>query len=181
MINELAALIKEIAYEKRKVILASGKESDFYVDLRAITLHPKGLYLTSHLLFDLIINKYSSVKAVGGPTLGADPIVAGIALVSEMKKHPLFAFIIRKEPKKHGLSKMIEGEKNLMPSCPVVIVEDVVTSGASSFKAYSIAKDAGLNVLGIVAILDREEGAKEFFDQNNITFFSLLKKSDILG
>lgn len=181
MLKELANLIKELAYENRKVILASGKESDFYVDLRTITLHPKGLYLTSQLLFDLIKEKFPEVKAIGGPTLGADPIVAGISLISEQKNRPLYAFIIRKEPKKHGLSKMIEGEKNLALGFPVVIVEDVVTSGSSSFKAYTIAKEAGLNVLGVVAILDREEGAKDFFEQHNITFFSLLKKRDILG
>jgi len=181
MLKELANLIKDIAYERKKVILASGKESDFYVDLRNITLHPKGLYLVSNLLFENIIEKFPQVKAVGGPTLGADPITAGICLVSEMKKLPLYGFIIRKEPKKHGLAKMIEGEKNLPQQCPVVIVEDVVTSGTSSYKAYNIAKEAGLNVLGIAAILDREEGATEFFTKNGISFFSLLKKSDILG
>lgn len=181
MIKELANLIKDIAYEKRKVILSSGKESDFYVDLRNITLHPRGLYLTSNLLFELIFDKFPSVKAIGGPTLGADPIAAGICLLSELKGKPLYAFIIRKEPKKHGLNKMIEGEKNLPSNCPVVIVEDVVTSGASSYKAYTVAKESGLNVLGVVAILDREEGAYSFFKDKGISFFSLLKKSDILG
>lgn len=181
MLNELTKLIKDIAYEHKKVVLASGKESDFYVDLRNITLHPKGLSIVSNLLFEQITSKFPDVKAVGGPTLGADPIIAGICLISEQKKRPLFGFIIRKEPKKHGLSKMIEGEKNLSQNCPVVIVEDVVTSGTSSYKAYTIAKEAGLNVLGILAILDREEGATDFFKNNNITFFSLLKKSDILG
>lgn len=180
MIHELKQLIKDLAYEKKKVILASGRESDFYVDLRAITLHPRGLYLVSNLLFDLIEKKFPTAKAIGGPTLGADPIVAGISLISEIKKSPKFAFIIRKEPKKHGLSKMIEGEKNLSINTPVVIVEDVATSGTSSFKAFNTAKESGFNVLGIVAILDREEGAKEFFQENNILFFSLLKKSDIV-
>ncbi len=179
MLNELALMIKDIAYERKKVILASGKESDFYVDLRTITLHPKGLYLVSHLLLDLIKNRFPDAVAVGGPTLGADPIAAGISLVSQIKGIPLYAFIIRKEPKKHGLSKMIEGDKNLPAQAKVVIVEDVVTSGSSSYKAYNIAREAGLDVLGITAILDREEGAKEFFSEKNITFFSLLKKSDI--
>ncbi len=181
MLKELTKLIKDIAYERKKVVLASGKESDFYVDLRNITLHPRGLSIVSNLLFEQITSKFPNVKAVGGPTLGADPITAGICVISEQKGQPLYGFIIRKEPKKHGLSKMIEGDKNLPHNCPVVIVEDVVTSGSSSYKAYNIAKEASLNVLGIAAILDREEGATEFFKSNNISFFSLLKKSDILG
>lgn len=181
MLKELSQLIKDIAYERKKVILASGKESDFYVDLRTITLHPRGIYMVSKLLFEKIKEAFPQAIGVGGPTLGADPIVAGISLISQLNNHPLYAFIIRKEPKKHGLSKMIEGDKNLPPSSPVVIVEDVVTSGASSFKAYNVAKEAGYKVLGIFAILDREEGAKEFFKEKDITFFSLLNKSDIVG
>lgn len=181
MITELIQLVKEKAYEKKKVVLASGKESDFYVDLRNITLHPRGLHMVSSLFFDMIRSKFPGTQAVGGPTLGADPIVAGISMISEMQKKPLFAFIIRKEPKKHGLSKLIEGEKNLSEGMKTVIVEDVVTSGDSSYKAYNAAKDAGLEVQGILAILDREEGAEEFFKEKGITFYSLLKKKDVVG
>lgn len=181
MKNELIELIRNIAYEKKKVVLASGRVSDFYLDLRNITLHPKGIYLVSKLFYNLITTNFKDVKAVGGPTLGADPIVAGVSLISSINNTPLFAFIIRKEPKKHGLAKLIEGDKNLQKNMKVLILEDVVTTGVSSYKAYKTAKEFGLDVQGILAIVDREEGAKEFFESKNIKFLSLLTKKDIIG
>lgn len=181
MRDRLLKLIREIAYEKKHVILASGKESDFYIDLRNITLHSEGIYLVANLLFELIKTNFPEVKAVGGPTLGADPIVAGVSMISYIKNNPINAFIIRKEPKKHGLSKLIEGDKNLHKGMKVLILEDVVTTGESSFKAYNIAMEFGLDVQGILAIVDREDGAKEFFEGKNIKFHSLFTKKDITG
>ncbi len=178
--ERLLKLIKELAYEKKKVILSSGKESDFYVDLRNITLHPEGLYLVSNLMFDIIEKEFEGVEAVGGPTLGADPIIGGIIYLSHLRNKPLYGFIIRKEPKKHGLSKLIEGDKNLKNIKKVVIVEDVVTTGESSFKAYNAAKDAGLRVEGVIAILDRNDGAKEFFKEKNIKIISIFDKEDVV-
>lgn len=180
MRERLISIIKELAYEKKKVVLASGRESDFYVDLRNVTLHPEGLYLTSSLLFDLLQSEFPDVQAIGGPTLGADPIIAGVVLQSFLKNKPLLGFIIRKEPKKHGLAKMIEGDKNLKNLKKVIIIEDVVTTGESSYKAYNIAKDSGFEVLGIIAILDREEGAKEFFQEKGIKFKSIFTRDDVL-
>lgn len=181
MRDKLLKLIREIAYEKKKVILSSGKESDFYIDLRNITLHPEGIYLISNLFFDLIKSNFSDVRAVGGPTLGADPIVAGVSMISYTKNNPIYAFIIRKEPKKHGLAKLIEGDKNLHKGMKALILEDVVTTGESSYKAYNNAKEFGLDVQGILAIVDREDGAKEFFKEKNIIFHSLFTKKDITG
>ncbi len=181
MKDKLLKLIKELAYEKKRVILSSGKESDFYIDLRNITLHPEGIYLISNLFYEIIRTHFPDIKAVGGPTLGADPIVAGLSMISHIKNNPIVAFIIRKEPKKHGLAKLIEGDKNLYKGMKVLILEDVVTTGESSFKAYDAAMDFGLNVQGILAIVDREEGAKEFFRDKNIKFYSLFTKKDIMG
>ncbi|MCX7990421.1 MAG: orotate phosphoribosyltransferase [Proteobacteria bacterium] len=180
MREKLLNIIKELGYEKKKVILASGRESDFYVDLRNVTLHPEGLYLTSNIMFEILKKEFSEVEAVGGPTLGADPIIAGLIYQSYLKNSPLMGFIIRKEPKKHGLSKMIEGDKNLNNLKKVVIIEDVVTTGESSYKAYNIALSSGFDVLGILAILDRDEGADEFFREKGIKFISIFKRDDIL-
>ncbi len=180
MRQRLLEIIRDLAYEKKKVILASGKESDFYVDLRNVTLHPEGLFLTSKMMFDVLKKDFSAVEAVGGPTLGADPIIAGLIFESYLANSPLLGFIIRKEPKKHGLAKMIEGDRNLKNIKKVVIIEDVVTTGESSYKAYNIAQSSGFEVLGILAILDRDEGAKEFFQEKGIKFVSLFKRDDIL-
>ncbi|MCX7769554.1 MAG: orotate phosphoribosyltransferase [Proteobacteria bacterium] len=181
MKERLLELIKKIAYEKKRVILSSGKESDFYIDLRNITLHPEGLYLVSNLFYEAIQKNFPDVKAIGGPTLGADPIVAGVSLISHMKNNPLTAFIIRREPKKYGLAKLIEGDKNLYKGMKALILEDVVTTGESSFKAYNNAKEFGLDVEGIMAIVDREDGASDFFRKQNIKFYSLFTKKDITG
>lgn len=131
-------------------------------------------------LWELLRQKFPEVQAVGGPTLGADPLVTSVSLVSQMEGQPIPAFIIRKEPKKHGTQNWIEGEKNLKPGMVAVIVEDVVTTGASSLKAVEKARDAGLRVAGILAIIDREEGGRETIEKAGLKLVTLFTKSELL-
>src|SRR4030065_412104 len=155
------AILKEKSYERKKVILSAGRESDFYIDCKQATLDAEGAVLTGRLLCGML-EKGGMPEAVGGITLGADPIVTAVSLTSALRKNPIPAFIIRKEPKKHGTSQWVEGMKNLRPGMRVAIVEDVVTTGASTLRAIERAEGGGLVVSRVLCIVDRNEGGAEF-------------------
>lgn len=178
--QRLKQIILDLSYEKRKVTLASGRESDFYFDGKQTTLHPEGGYLTGKLFFEAI-KDVENVEGVGGLTLGADPIATATSVVSFLEKQPIPAFIIRKEPKGHGTGAWLEGRKNLKPGSRVVIVEDVVTTGGSSIKAVRRAEEEGLKVLGIVTLVDREEGGRENIEQEGYWLKAIFTKSEIVG
>ncbi len=178
--ERLKKIIIELSYEKRNVTLASGRQSDFYFDGKQTTLHPEGGYLTGKLFFDAI-KDVEGVEGVGGLTLGADPIATATSVVSFLEGKPVPGFIIRKEPKGHGTGAWLEGRKNLKPGARVVIVEDVVTSGGSSIKAIKRAEEEGLVVLGVVTLVDREEGGRENIEKEGYWLRSIFTKSDIVG
>ena len=176
----LKQIIIELSYEKRNVVLASGRQSDFYFDGKQTTLHPEGGYLTGKLFFEAI-KDVEGVEGVGGLTLGADPIATSTSVVSFLEGKPVPGFIIRKEPKGHGTGAWLEGRKNLKPGAKVVIVEDVVTSGGSSMKAIKRAEEEGLTVLGVVTLVDREEGGRENIEKEGYWLKSIFTKSEILA
>jgi orotate phosphoribosyltransferase len=174
----LLNLLKEKAFEKREVTLASGRKSNFYIDVKRASLEAEGAYLIGQGLFDLIQKNFPEADGVGGLTLGADPLATAVAYTSFLKKHPLPAFIVRKEAKSHGMTKMIEGGHFLKPNAKVVILEDVVTSGGSSLEAAKKVKAQGWTILGVAAVVDREEGGREALKAEDLHLVSLYKKSD---
>jgi orotate phosphoribosyltransferase len=178
--ERLKKIIIELSYEKRNVVLASGRASDFYFDGKQTTLHPEGGYLTGKLFFESI-RDVEGVEGVGGLTLGADPIATATSVVSFLEGKPIPGFIIRKEPKGHGTGAWLEGRKNLKPGARVVIVEDVVTSGGSSIKAIKRAEEEGLVVLGVVTLVDREEGGRENIEKEGYWMKSIFTKAEILA
>lgn len=178
--ERLKKIIIELSYEKRNVTLASGRQSDFYFDGKQTTLHPEGGFLTGKLFFDAI-KDVEGVEGVGGLTLGADPIATATSIASFLAGKPVPGFIIRKEPKGHGTGAWLEGRKNLKPGSKVVIVEDVVTSGGSSIKAIKRAEEEGLVVLGVVTLVDREEGGRENIEAEGYWLKSIFTKSEILA
>lgn len=177
----LLQIIKEKSYEKKDVILASGKKSDFYIDCRQTTLHPEGAYLVGKIFYEMIKDLKIKIDAVGGPTMGADPIATAISIVSHLENNPIPAFIIRKEPKKHGLGLWIEGKKNIKDNANVVIVEDVVTTGSSSIQAAKRAEEEGLKVRAIFAMVDRLDSGGEAIKSAGYRFESIFTKEDIIG
>jgi orotate phosphoribosyltransferase len=158
--------------------LASGKMSNFYFNCKPTTLSPEGMYLIGNLLYDVIkARKTWKIKAIGGLTLGADPLANAIAYTSYMKGEPLEAFVVRKEPKKHGTMQWIEG--NVREGESVLIIEDVITTGGSTIKAIERAKRCGLRVQGVVVLIDRQEGGREAVESMGVPVKVLLTKKEI--
>jgi orotate phosphoribosyltransferase len=178
---KLLTMIRELSYEKRTITLASGRTSDFYIDMKHTLLHPQGIDYVSDLMAEGLKTMDGLLFGVGGLTMGADPLSTALSLKSLSWKQPLMAFYIRKEPKGHGTSQWVEGMKNFKPNNAVYILEDVVTSGGSSLKAVERAKLAGLNVKGVFTCVDRQEGGEAAIRAAGLELKSLFNKRDILG
>ncbi len=177
----LLELFTRLAYEKRKVVLSSGRESDFYIDTKQASLGAEGHYLIGRLALALIRELHPEVQAVGGLTMGADPIASAIALTSWLERdrqEPIPAFYVRKEPKGHGTNQWVEGKKGLPHAAKVVVVEDVVTTGASTLKAVERCRSEGLTVLGVLALVDRQEGGREAVLAAGVPLASLFVRGD---
>lgn len=158
--RQLLQLLKEKSYRYREnppFKLASGRESPYYIDCRPTTFSARGLALIGEIFFELI--KDLEVDAVGGLTLGADPIAHAVALTSYLKGKPINSFTVRKEAKDHGAGRRVEGD--VRPGDKVVIVEDVVTTGGSTIKAITAAREFGLEVVKVLILVDREEGGRQ--------------------
>ena len=153
MKEELLKLLKENAYRKGEFKLSSGKTSEHYVNCKPVTLNGRGLTLASIMLLEHVEN--DSV-AVGGLTLGADPIVSGVAVVAGLDKRLVDGLIVRKEPKGHGTGAWIEGPE-LPEGSKITVLEDVITTGGSAIKAVKRLRDAGYKVERVVSIVDRQE------------------------
>lgn len=174
---ELIKIIKEkslITGVQR--VLTSGRTSSYYIDAKMTTLDPKGANLTARLILDVL--KEFDINAIGGYTLGADPIVSVVAALSVETDRPLPAFIVRKEPKKHGERKMIEGP--FRPGWKVAIVDDVATTGGSTLKACQAVEEEGGKVVLAIALVDRLEGGRENIEGKGYKFISLLTRDDLL-
>jgi len=171
-----AILLEKSVVRGRLFTLASGKTSDFYVDARVTTLDAEGAVLCGRIFFQMLAAY--AVDAVGGYSIGADPIVAAIAVVSHQEKRPLPAFIIRKEEKSHGTRKMIEG--NFRSGMRVALFDDVITSGGSIIKGAKQVEAEGGRVEVVMAVLDREEGGREAIESHGYRFQPIFTKKDLL-
>jgi len=174
----LLALFVQLAYEKRKVVLSSGRESDFYIDTKQASLTAEGHYLIGRLGLAAIRERYPHAQAIGGLTMGADPIASAISLTSFLAGVPMPAFYVRKEPKGHGTNQWLEGKKGLPAGARVAVVEDVVTTGASTLKAVERCRSEGLTVEGVLALVDRQEGGREAVEATGVPLISLFGRSD---
>ena len=156
----LLELLKRLSYESREVTLASGRKSNFYIDCKQTVLTAEGHFLVGWLINRILAESDPSVEAVGGLTMGADPIASAVSTMSYLAGRPLHAFYVRKEPKGHGTGQWLEAAARIDPARPVVILEDVVTTGGSTLKAIERATASGLTVAGVVALVDRLEGGR---------------------
>jgi orotate phosphoribosyltransferase len=176
----LLDLLRTLSYERRKVILASGRESDFYIDCKRTALTAEGHVLIGRLLFERVRALRPLVRGVGGLTLGADPIASAIALTSFLQGEPLDAFIVRKEPKGHGTGQWIEGRKTIPDGSRVAVLEDVVTSGGSALKAIERCRAEKLEVVACFALVDRMEGGREAIEATGVPLQSLYTREDFV-
>ena len=173
MKEELLELLKKYAYKKGEFKLSSGKTSEHYVNCKPVTLTGRGLTLTSLLFLEHI-----NTQAVAGLTLGADPLVSGVAVVSALDKTLIDALIVRKEPKGHGTDAWIEGP-TLPKGTKVTVLEDVVTTGGSSIKAVEKLRDADYVVDRVVAIVDRKEGGAAAMRDIGVGLYSLFSLEEL--
>jgi orotate phosphoribosyltransferase len=176
----LRDLISELAVVRGRVTLASGREADYYVDLRRVTLHHEAAPLIGHLLLDLLEEEGfgpGDIDAVGGLTLGADPVAAALLHAAASRGLGLDAFVVRKEAKAHGLQRRIEGPD--VAGRRVVAVEDTSTTGGSVLAAVEALREAGANVVAVAVIVDRATGAREAIEAVGLPYFSLFGLGDL--
>jgi orotate phosphoribosyltransferase len=161
--------------------LASGRKSNFYFDGKQTALHARGGLLVGQAFWEEVKHFQGPIHGVGGLTLGADPIATATSIAAQLDGQHVHAFIIRKEPKGHGTGQWLEGRKNLPPGSRVVIVEDVTTTGGSSMTAVERAQEEGLEVAGIITLVDREEGARAAIEGAGQILRAVFTKSEVVG
>ncbi|MEN9223984.1 MAG: orotate phosphoribosyltransferase [Thermostichus sp. HHBFW_bins_43] len=174
--ERLLYLLTQLAYREGSFTLTSGRQSDYYINCKPVTLHPQGAYLVGSLLHRLLPPE---TEAIAGMTLGADPILTAVGLAS-LQGEPanLPALIVRKQAKGHGTQAWIEGPE-LPPGSRVWVLEDVVTTGGSALKAVERVREVGYRVEGILTLVDRLEGAEACYQEAGIPFRRLLTIAEI--
>jgi orotate phosphoribosyltransferase len=179
--DELFELIRTRSFGRGKIKLASGRESDFYFDLRPTTLHPAGATCIGELIVDALAGM--KVDFVGGLEMGAVPIATAVAVASHRRGLDLGAFFVRKKPKDHGARKLVEGlpKGETLQGKNVVVVEDVTTTGGSAIAAVQALREEGANIVLVLTIVDRLEGASENFAAENLPFRALFTADEFLN
>ena len=176
--QQVIRLLAERSARTGLFTLASGRQSNFYIDARLTTMSPEGLVAIGALGLHVLTKTGWNVQAVGGLTLGADPISYAIAYTSNSTSNPLRAFTVRKATKEHGTRKLVEGP--LREGDRVAIIEDVITTGSSALQAARAVRDTGATVAGIMALVDREEGGRAALEDEGFSVVSLTTATEIL-
>ena len=179
MKEELIGLLCEKSFKytpEPSFKLVSGRLSSFYVNCKPTTLSPRGMYLVGHLMFEVV--KDLRPQGVGGLTFGADPIAMATAFASELQGMPIQAFSIRKTKKDHGIAQWVEGD--LPPGARVVVIDDVATTGGSTIKAVTRARENGLEVIRVVVLVDRQEGGLDNIRQHVPDVRALITRDELM-
>ncbi len=180
MRQRLKQLLLEKSYREGEITLSSGRKSDFYIDGKQTTLDAEGAYLCGRLLFDMIRNFETPIDGVGGMTLGADPLVTAVSMVSYLEGAAIPAFIVRKEAKGHGTGNYLEGQSNLKDGACVALLEDVVTTGGTLLKVIDRVEVQGYKVGLVATVVDRQEGGKEALAEKGYTLESVFTREQLL-
>lgn len=175
--DRLVAILRERSVRRGRFTLASGKESDLYVDCRLTTLDPEGSATIAALVLDRL---KPEVVGIGGPVTGADPIVGAVVAGSWARSRPVAGFMVRKEPKGHGMMQWLEGRANLPAGAKVCVVEDTTTTGGSLLRAIERTQEAGLEVVQVITVVDRSEGAQERLAASGFTLEALVTRAELV-
>jgi orotate phosphoribosyltransferase len=176
----LVELLRELSFERKRVKLASGRESHFFIDCKQTILTAEGHALAGKLMLEAL-PLLGQVDAVAGVALGGCPLASAVSLTSFEAGTPLPALYVRKERKDHGSEKLIEGDKSLKPGARVALLEDVVTTGGSSLKALEVLRAQGVEIAGVIALVDRQEGGRETLEGAGVRFVSIATKADFMS
>jgi len=175
--QRLFEILKKEAFSFGKFILSSGKESSFYLDARRVTLNAEGAYLCGKIILEMVKN--DKFDAIGGPTLGAEPLVGALGVLSFEASHPVNTFIIRKAPKAHGKQQQVEGP--LIPDGgTVILVDDVATTGKAFVESLDVLDKIGIKVNKCVCIIDRNEGGREEVKARGCELVSIFQAEEFL-
>ena len=177
MKDRLAKIILEKSYREGEFLLTSGRTTDYYFDCKPTALSPEGAYLIGSLFCEMLAGV--EVRGVGGMTLGADPLVSAVTVMSYINKRPLPGFIVRKQSKGHGTNQYLEGLENFKAGARVAMLEDVVTTGGTLLKACERVRDAGLEIVAVLAVLDRQEGGRENLAMSGYDLQSIFTRGDL--
>lgn len=181
--DDLKTMLLEKSVRTGDFTLASGKKSDLYVDCRVTALDSKGAHWIGQVGWDLVLGKIEAegleVDAIGGMTMGADPISLVVGMASSEHEKALQVFTVRKEPKGHGRGKQIEG--NFKEGDRVVVVDDVITTGGSTLKAIEAIRAAGGDVVFCLVLVDREEGGRPAIEADGVPVVSIFTRSELIG
>ena len=178
-LRELRDIIRNKSLRVGDFTLTSGKKSSYYLDCRTTTLDPRGAFLIARLILQYIQKRNIQADAIGGLTMGADPIATSVAVVSGLEGQPIPAFIVRKESKGHGTQKYMEGYEG-KPGARVIVVDDVCTTGGSILIAAEKAEQSGYEVVAAFCVVDREEGGTELIAKK-YPFYSLFTAKELLA
>ena len=178
--RQIVELIHRRSYQRRRVILASGRESDFYVDCKQVILTSEGLYKTARYVLALMQDENLKAEAVGGPVMGAVPLASAVSALSYQlgEPRPLASYFVRPEAKEHGTGQLVEGPM-LQDGMPVLMLDDVLTTGGSVLKAVQAVQKMGCRVERVLVIVDRQEGGKENLEQSGLSVSAILTREEL--
>ncbi|MDA3970733.1 MAG: orotate phosphoribosyltransferase [Desulfobulbaceae bacterium] len=177
----LKQLLLEKSYRQGTFKLSSGRESDFYIDVKQTSLDAEGALLCGKEIFKLMQQHPETIGAVGGMTLGADPLVTGASIASFLADQPVPAFIVRKEAKGHGTKQYLEGQQNLPAGCNVTLLEDVVTTGGTLLQVIDRVEEQGFKVVQIITVVDRQEGGAEVLKEKGFELEAIFTREELLA
>lgn len=178
--DRLLSLLRERSFARKRVVLASGKESDFFIDCKQTALTAEGHALVGELMLQAL-SSLPECGAVAGVALGGCPLASAVSLISHQTGRGLPALYVRKEQKDHGSAKLVEGDRALTEGLRVVLLEDVITTGGSSLKAVDALASVGASVVGIVALVDRLEGGREAIEARGLPLVALFTRNDFMS
>lgn len=177
--RKLLTLVAMLAYERRQVVLRSGRLADYYMDCRRVTLHPEGAYLCGRVFYELFKRSGIAIAAVGGPTLGADPLVTAFQLTAYADGIEFPAFLVRKQAKDHGTASRVEGRFGVVKGARVLLLEDVLTTGGSLLDAHEAVIQDGLVPVACMVLVDRGEGGLENMNNVGLEVLSVFSAEEV--